>query len=361
MISSIDSQEIVICLESDDVDRFQEVVSGFSVINAKIPIGSKNFPKALRSGAFLVDAAAYYGALQCLIFIINSNCTSLYHVDEHKKTLAHFGAYSGKIEIMQQVVNQNISLTDKTKSGNTVLHIAAKRGFLELCQFFWASGVPIYVLNNKQVSPVIAALANEHFDLYQFFISVGFDINTMMNSSKLILSAIKSGKRKLLFYLINNGFKQVPDHRGNYPIHEAAKKCDLDIIKLLVEKGADIDIQDENGNTPLNLAVLAGKPELVYYFIDMGADVNKKNKNGRAPIHQAAIKGNEEIVYALLDADCDYACTDNDGYTPMNVAMIRQKGNIVEIFDELGLENDELEVEDIYVSHSYSHKKFSRR
>lgn len=73
----------------------------------------------------------------------------------------------------------------------------------------------------------------------------------------------------------------------------AAKIGDFDIVKLLIEKGADVNIQDKNGQTALTLALSKGIGiiqkrfienedylEIARLLIEKGADINAKNKDG---------------------------------------------------------------------------------
>ncbi|HNI94438.1 MAG TPA: ankyrin repeat domain-containing protein, partial [Leptospiraceae bacterium] len=67
---------------------------------------------------------------------------------------------------------------------------------------------------------------------------------------------------------------------GNTPLHNAAESDDLDTVKYLIEKGADIRIKDKDGNTPLHKAAESGELNIVKYLIQKGADVNAKNNQG---------------------------------------------------------------------------------
>ena len=58
-----------------------------------------------------------------------------------------------------------------------------------------------------------------------------------------------------------------------------------DIIKLLVEKGADINAQDGRGCTALMRAAYIGYPELVNFLLEHGADKSVKDYEGNLAIH----------------------------------------------------------------------------
>ncbi|KAK1991098.1 putative histone-lysine N-methyltransferase, H3 lysine-9 specific, partial [Colletotrichum falcatum] len=58
----------------------------------------------------------------------------------------------------------------------------------------------------------------------------------------------------------------------------------LEVVKLLVDKGADVTVSNENGWTPLNAASSNGYLEVVKLLVDKGADITVPNDNGWTPL-----------------------------------------------------------------------------
>lgn len=67
---------------------------------------------------------------------------------------------------------------------------------------------------------------------------------------------------------------------GKSALHAAAERGNAEYIKILLERGADINIQNEEGYTPLMKAIYRENPETVKLLLDNGADVNIKTNNG---------------------------------------------------------------------------------
>ncbi len=76
------------------------------------------------------------------------------------------------------------------------------------------------------------------------------------------------------------------DDRGNTPLHYAKN---LQIIKLLLQNGADINAKNDAGLTRLHLDVVAGHPVLVRFLLNNGANVNAKDSRGVTPLHLATM------------------------------------------------------------------------
>ena len=61
----------------------------------------------------------------------------------------------------------------------------------------------------------------------------------------------------------------------DYPLIEACIRNNTKVVKMLVEKGADMNVRDNEENlTPLHLVSSNGNIELVKFFLDKGVDVN---------------------------------------------------------------------------------------
>ena len=114
--------------------------------------------------------------------------------------------------------------------------------------------------------------------------------------------AIREGdiKRVEALLLSSNGADaNKQDNDGEAPLHWAAYKDHLEIVKLLLANHADANWQDNDGKTPLHCAAHNGHLEIVKLLLDKGADANKQDNDGKTPLHWASYKGHLEIVELL--------------------------------------------------------------
>ena len=110
----------------------------------------------------------------------------------------------------------------------------------------------------------------------------------------------KRSKRIMLYFFVII-FSSI-GYAAGAPLHEAAKKGDMDQINRLIEKGATVDVKDENSNTPLYIAVGQGHKDVVELLILKGADVNAVCWRGYTPLHwaAAALGGEREVAELLI-------------------------------------------------------------
>lgn len=81
----------------------------------------------------------------------------------------------------------------------------------------------------------------------------------------------------------------IQDRLGFTALHYAAQEYSIEIVKLLVDSNAEIDIQDLQRNTPLFKAVFysKGRGDVIEFLLDNGADANLRNKHGVSPYELA--------------------------------------------------------------------------
>ena len=78
------------------------------------------------------------------------------------------------------------------------------------------------------------------------------------------------------------------------------KKNNVEKLKLLIEKGANVNAADEDGKTALMYAALCDAKETAELLIEKGADVNAVNDNGETALMMATKKNNKEIADLLI-------------------------------------------------------------
>ncbi len=88
----------------------------------------------------------------------------------------------------------------------------------------------------------------------------------------------------------------VRNKSGATPLHTAALGGDAEVVKLLLDHGAEINARDqESGATPLSYAASLGRAEVVDLLLTRGADATLKNTRGQTPLDLAEQNDQKEI------------------------------------------------------------------
>lgn len=116
------------------------------------------------------------------------------------------------------------------------------------------------------------------------------------------------------------------DNRGLTPLNCTAIKGDLHFMKLLIEKGgARIDEQSPKGCTALLYAARGGYGDMVRYLLDKGANSLQQDNSGGTVAHHSIEKDKEEILDILVQYSVDIDIADNAGRTPLFEATENNK------------------------------------
>ena len=90
------------------------------------------------------------------------------------------------------------------------------------------------------------------------------------------------------------------------PLHAAATKGNMEICRLLLDSGAEVDaVEEPSGKRPLHAASALGKAEVAKMLVERGADTEARDAKGRTPLLLAAIAGDPATVKVLIDAGAD--------------------------------------------------------
>ena len=124
---------------------------------------------------------------------------------------------------------------------------------------------------------------------------------------------------------------------GATPLHIAIAKYRLEIVELLVTKGASLNVCCINGATPLYMAVRYGYLDIVKILVAKGAKLDMVGANGKTPLYTASQYKYVEIAKFLLEqgADIDAVCSEDDS-TPFHVAVYNGDISMVTMLLEKG-------------------------
>lgn len=87
---------------------------------------------------------------------------------------------------------------------------------------------------------------------------------------------------------------------GQALLHLAVLSSHLQVVKLLLERGCDVNQLMDDGETVLHIAAVTGHVEIVKLLLAHGCEVDKKNDMGRTALHKASRFGKNKIVDMLI-------------------------------------------------------------
>jgi ankyrin repeat protein/beta-lactamase regulating signal transducer with metallopeptidase domain len=105
-------------------------------------------------------------------------------------------------------------------------------------------------------------------------------------------------------------------------LHEAVIAGNVEQVKSLIDKGADINTKNEVGRTPLHEAAYYSQREVAKVLIAKGANVNATDSSGKTPLYEG-VRGTRYVCELLIANGARVNARDNSGNTPLHYAAGR--------------------------------------
>ena len=167
------------------------------------------------------------------------------------------------------------------------------------------------------------------------------DAKTNKYSLTALHCAANGGHVATLRLLLDRGASiDMPNVDGETALIIAAHQGHRDSVQFLLERGADIERQGYYGRTVLYVAASRGHKSIVELLLEKGADVNRPNHGQMTPLYEAAEEGHQSVVELLLEKGADVDKQDHGGRTPLYLAASKGHQSVVELLLEKGADID---------------------
>ncbi|KAH0419847.1 hypothetical protein CcaCcLH18_14269 [Colletotrichum camelliae] len=171
---------------------------------------------------------------------------------------------------------------------------------------------------------------NGHNQLLSRFLGLnheGVDIRAE-NGSTALAFASRNGHMEMVRLLLEKGADMnAVDNEGQTPMYVASYYGHLDVLQHLIKRGADKDIPNKDSWTPLYTASRNGHLEVVRLLVQNGADLIAAANTGRTPLYETAHHGYLKVFQLLLESGASAHSADKVGWTPLHGAPSSYSSN----------------------------------
>lgn len=202
---------------------------------------------------------------------------------------------------------------------NRPLHMAASRGHTSIVQALLELGADINAVNSHGHTPLDEALLEGRVETFEYLLDRGDILLGRDTLSSLLHTAIWRGKVEIVRMLLAKGAdpNQV-DANGRAPIHIAIFAIPSDeIARALLERGANPNRQSFTGTTLLEDCLSSGCYGTATILLEHGANPNACNAYGDTLLHKKASSGDVTSMLLLIDHGARVDIRNDDGHTPL--------------------------------------------
>jgi ankyrin repeat protein len=180
-------------------------------------------------------------------------------------------------------------------------------------------------------------------DYLKKFFEVCFGIfgavqNTVDKSSKQFFECLEKGDLTKVETLVKKypELLQKKDKDGYPPLQSAIYFGHTQMVKILIENGADLAGTNNKNSTALHMAVELGKVDAVQLLIENNAPLDAQDNKGSTPLHVAVFGKKLDLIKMLVEAKANINATDNVGMAPIKYAIMAKDEKLTKLLEELG-------------------------
>jgi len=271
---------------------------------------------------------------------------------------AMYAAREGAVDAARALAasGANLDLTDP--EGTTALIVAVINGHYDVAALLVEKGANPNIADIKGMTPLYAAI-----DMHTIGDTFGRPypprevIDGSLEAARMLIKGGANVNARLTAPILKRVY-DAGDNRlgeGATPFMRAARKCDVAMMRILLDAKADVTLTQKSGNTPLMLcagAVAGGNSEdtpervseaealaAIRLALDAGVDVNAQNTTGDTALHTAATSGGGQpaIIRLLVERGARLDVKNKSERTPLDAASRARQPNekVVALLKEL--------------------------
>jgi ankyrin repeat protein len=298
--------------------------------------------------------ASFYGKFDIAQLLLDNDANPSAESDDgetalHRVSCGEYEIQEAGVRVAQLLLERGAAVNAQRNDSSTPLHLASYNGKPEIVHLLLGRGADANAKSDIEETPLHSVSCGEYesqeagLRVAELLLQRDADVNARRKDHSTPLHvASYYGNVEIVRLLLDNGanadaksvIEESPLHKvscGEFESQEAGAR----VAQLLLEHGADVNAQCHDRSTPLHLASLNGKLEIARLLLDWGADVNADSDDGETALHKVSCGECEEagarVAELLLDRGADVNAPCGDRSTPLHLASYNGKSEIARL------------------------------
>lgn len=189
------------------------------------------------------------------------------------------------------------------------------------------------VVISEPSEPLVKAAFDNDLKAVEKLLAGGADANVLDRGydSTALAQAVANGNLEMVKRLLDAGAEIDAENKaGRTALMMIDGDATVDLVRALLDAGAVVKLKDDNGDAALAFAALSCGPEIIRALLDAGAKIDARNDEGRTALMLASEANALEGVRALSAAGADVNLKDDEGETALDLAKEEGHDAVVE-------------------------------
>eukprot|EP01104_Vermistella_antarctica_P014246 TRINITY_DN4445_c0_g1_i1.p1 TRINITY_DN4445_c0_g1~~TRINITY_DN4445_c0_g1_i1.p1 ORF type:complete len:1074 (+),score=331.75 TRINITY_DN4445_c0_g1_i1:171-3392(+) len=212
-----------------------------------------------------------------------------------------------KEDVAKHISRSNVN--ERDADGQSLLHIAVNRNSYDVVKLLISKKADINGQDDSGWTPLHCAASIGSFRICEI----------LLQTKGIEIRLNKDGNSPLVYLVRQGGTEEIYQY--------------LNVLQLMVDKGADVNARNRNGEAPLHSACIRGNLDSVRFLLQNNANVNMVNRLGETSLHYAVRAGKTAVVELLLDHGADPTIPSEQG-TPLEVAKKKKQTETLKLLEK---------------------------
>ena len=258
---------------------------------------------------------------------------------KNASTPLHLAVLNGRLEVVRFLLDHGANTKLEAKEGATALHIVSPGKYdcekhrVGIARLLLERGGNVNAQSKNGCAPLHLAVFHGRLEVARFLLDHSANTKLEIEGGETALGIVSRSKYDseehrvgMVRLLLEHGGDVNARNKNTFtPLHVAVFNGKLEVARVLLDNGANAKLEIEGGESALHI-MSRGKYDseehrvgIVRLLLERGADVSARSKNGFTPLHSAVLNGRLEVARVLLDRDADAKLETKEGETALHI------------------------------------------
>lgn len=274
----------------------------------------------------ILPVAAEEGDLEIVKMLLEHGA-EIDAINSEDRTALQKASIKGHKAVVAYLLDHGGDVRHADRDGVTSVHLAVQYGFMEIAQLLIDSGADLHCRSNGW-API--HLCHDDPEMMQCLLKNGADVNDTgkQGYTALYIAALNNHPEVVKVLLSYNPDLEIT-HKNRSALTAATERGNTEVVRLLLEAGANVNHQSGQNNFPLQIAVAKNREDILRILMRYNPKVNLVDDNGNTALHSVSSKTSVMIAKILDVGGADLNIRNKEQETPICKAVWFNNSKII--------------------------------